>query len=77
MIVVSDFLPLGDDLVCRWARMAEERVCDEGEDCADEDCDEDAVHFERETPPREMSAARFWLCAFEARGVQLRLRQLR
>ena len=69
MIVVSDFLPLGDDLVCRWARIAEERVCDEGEECADEDCEEDAVHFEKGNPAAgnvrgEVLVMRVW----DARG---------
>lgn len=68
MIVVSDFLPLGDDLVCRWARIAEERVCDEGEDCAGEDCKEDAVHYEKRNLAAGKSAARFGLCAFGTRG---------
>ena len=37
-------------MVCRWARIAEERKYEKGEDCAGEDCDEDAVHYEKGNP---------------------------
>lgn len=42
---IGDVPPFGVYLACRWARMAEDGICEEREECADDEDAEKSVHW--------------------------------